>query len=151
MTLATIGFGFPFAVFLLVILTVVARSARTLGPAGGALRVVLSVFYALVVLAGVGGLALAAWIVVATRGAGSLLAAVPAGLALFMISIGTGGFRFVLGTPPADARPVANSSGWEELDAAAARARNAGVAPHLQPAALRRTNSGADITADPAG
>lgn len=128
----------PLAIFLLAALTIVAKVSGKWGRAGGALRAVLAVLYALLAVAGVTGLALAIWMVVAGGGKAMLLVVVLAPLSLFLISTGSRLFRFVLSPPPEARKPVANSSGWEDLTDAAERVRNAGVAPHLRVEALTK-------------
>ncbi|MEQ1850203.1 MAG: hypothetical protein ABMA01_01295 [Chthoniobacteraceae bacterium] len=127
----------PLAIFLLSALTILAKVSRKWGRAGGALRAVLAVFYALLAVAGAAGLALAIWMVVAGGGKAMLLVVILVPLSLFLINTGVRLFRFVLSPPPEPRKPVANSSGWEDLTDAAERARNAGVAPHLRVEVLR--------------
>ena len=140
MTLASISSALPLAVFLLSALTIVAKVSRKWGHAGGVLRTVLCIFYALLVVAGVGGLAFSAWLLVAGRGAGMLLIIVTVPLSLFLVITGRSLFHFVLSPLPPVAAPLRESSGWGELGQAAERARNAGVAPHLRPEALRKSD-----------
>jgi hypothetical protein len=141
----------PFAIFLLSALTILAKVSGKWGRAGGALRAVLAVFYVLLGVAGVVGLALAVWMVVAGGGKAMLLVVILAPLSLFLISTGFRLFRFVLSPPPEPRKPVANSSGWEDLAAAVERARNAGVGPHLRVEALTRTATGNENPAGTAG
>jgi hypothetical protein len=139
MTLATISSTLSVAVFLLFALTILAKVSSKWGRAGGALRAVLAGSYALLAVAGAAGLALAIWMVVAGGGKAILLVVILVPLSLFLISTGVRLFRFVLTPPPEPGKPVANSSGWEDLTAAAERARHAGVAPHLRVEALTKT------------
>lgn len=132
----------PLAIFLLSALTILAKVSGKWGRAGGALRAVLAGFYALLAVAGAAGLALAIWMFVAGGGKAMLLVVILVPLSLFLISTGVRLFRFVLSPPPEPRKPVANSSGWGDLADAAERARNAGVAPHLQSGALRKTGAG---------
>ena len=142
MTLTNTGAGLPVGIFLLALLTIVAKGRSRLGRAAGALRVILCVFYGLLVLAGVGGVALSVWMAVASRGKAMLLVVLILPLSIFLITAGSRLFRFVLSPLPAPRKPLASSSGWENVAAAAENARNTGVTPHLQPAALRKTDAG---------
>jgi hypothetical protein len=139
MPLASTSIGLPFAIFVLAALTIVSKVSGKWGRAGGALRAVLAGFYALLAVAGAAGLALAIWMVVAGGGKAMLLVVILVPLSLFLITTGSRLFRFVLSPPPEPGKPVANSSGWEDLADAAERARNAGVAPHLRVEALTKT------------
>jgi hypothetical protein len=151
MTQSHIIKSLPLAIFLLSALTILAKVSRKWGRAGGALRAVLAVFYALLAAAGAAGLALAIWMVVAGGGKAMLLVVIVVPLSLFLISTGLRLFRFVLTPPPEPRKPVANSSGWEDLADAAERARNAGVAPHLRVKALTKTAPENESPAESAG
>ncbi len=140
MILASISSALPLAVFLLSALTILAKASRKWGHAGDVLRTVLCVFYALLVVVGVVGLAFSVWLLVAGRGAGMLLIFVTAPLSLFLVITGRSLFHFVLSPLPPVAAPLRESGGWSELGQAAERARYAGVAPHLRPEALRKSD-----------
>lgn len=151
MTLASTGIGLPFAIFLLSALTVVAKVSGKWGRVGGALRAVLAVFYALLAIAGLAGLALAIWMVVAGGSKALLLVVILVPLSLFLISTGFRLFRFVLSPPPEPGKPLASSSGWEELANASERARNAGLAPHLRVEALTKRTADSESHAGTEG
>jgi nitrate reductase NapE component len=151
MTISHIMKLLPVTVFLLAALTIAAKVSSKWGRAGGALRAVLAVLYALLAIAGVGGLALSVWMVVEGGSKAMLLIVILAPLSLFLITTGIRLFRFVLSPPPETRKPLASSSGWEALADAAERARNAGVTPHLQPEALRKTTPENERRAGTAG
>ena len=140
MIVASVSSTLPLAVFLLSALTIVAKVSRKWGRVGGVLRTVLCVFYALLVVAGVAGLAFSVLLLVAGRGAGMLLILVTVPLSLFLVITGRRLFSFVLSPMEPTAAPLRESSGWSELGQAAERARYAGVAPHLRPEALRKSD-----------
>lgn len=140
MPLASLDFRLSLAVIILTALTVVAKGSRKWGKAGGILRNVLAVFYAVLVLAGVAGMCLSAWLIVATKGAALILLVVLVPLSMFLFLTGSSLFRFVLNPPTLTEapKPLASSTGWGALDLATERKRNAGVAPHLRPEALAK-------------
>jgi hypothetical protein len=151
MTLASTGIGLPFAIFLLAALTIVAKVSGKWGRVGGALRAVLAVFYALLAVAGLSGLALAIWMVAAGGGKALLLVVILVPLSLLLLSTGFRLFRFVLSPPPEPGKPLASSSGWEDLANASERARNAGLAPHLRVEALTKQTADSESHAGTEG
>jgi hypothetical protein len=108
------------------------------------LRAVLAVFYVALILAGLLGIGLSVWLVSVAKGVAWILPLILVPFSLFLIFTGSSLFRFVLRPPQEASGQHPSSSGWSELDAATARARHAGVAPHLRPEALARFGDAAE-------
>jgi hypothetical protein len=137
---ATLSFPVAATVFLLSALTLLAKSSRKWGRAGGVIRGTLAVFYAVLVLAGIAGLGLSVWLCTVAKGAAFLLLFILFPVSMFLLTTGSRLFRFVLNPPAEKPKPIESSGGWSELESARQRQRNAGVAPHLRPEVLRKSD-----------
>lgn len=131
------------AVFFLSMLTLFAKAGGQRNRAVGALRWVLAVLYALLTVAGLGGLCFSGWVLFAGGGKAAVLLIVTVPMSIFLTVTGARLFSYVTSASETSAaqRPLQSSRGWGDLASVSEKMRYAGVAPHLRPEALVRRDN----------